>query len=148
MSEETAPIPRPSQSAIDAGTIRQVVTVILVDRHITVRQLAQVIKVSVGTVDKIIHDHWHKQMLSAHWVPRLLTPFQEEEQVHCTMTLLPMYCRYRSLLRFTATEIMGSYQYQEAWDVDQYIRFLQINTPVRNSHIAQTEMRSCGYNIF
>lgn len=89
-SVETAPIPGRSLSAIDEDTILQVEAAILEDRRITVRQLAQDVKISVGSVDIIIHDHLHMRKLSARWIPRLLTPFQMQERVQCSQTLLTM----------------------------------------------------------
>ncbi|XP_047501888.1 uncharacterized protein LOC125047626 isoform X2 [Penaeus chinensis] len=47
-SVETAPIPGRPQSAIDEDTIHQVESAILEDSCITVRQLAQDVKISVG----------------------------------------------------------------------------------------------------
>lgn len=79
-SVETAPIPGRPQLAIDEDTIWQVEAAISEDHHITVHQLAQDVKVIVGSVDKIIHDHLHMRKLSARWVPRLLTPFQKQEK--------------------------------------------------------------------
>lgn len=90
-SVETAPIPGRPQSAIDEDTIHQVEIAILEDRSITVRQLAQVAKISVGSVDKILHDHLHMQKLFAQWVPSILTPFQKQERVQCSKALLAMY---------------------------------------------------------
>ena len=87
-SVETAAIPGRPQSAIDEDTIRQVEAAILEDRRITVRQLAQDVKISVGSVEKIIHDHLHIRKLSARWIPRLLTPFQKQERVTCSKALL------------------------------------------------------------
>ena len=91
-SVETAPIPGRSQSAIDDATIQQVEAAILDDRRITVRQLAHEVKISVGSVEKIIHDHLHMGKVSARWIPRLLTPFQKQERVECSQALLTM-CR-------------------------------------------------------
>lgn len=89
-SVETAPIPGRPQSVIDEDTIRQVETAILEDRRITVRQQARNVKISVVSVDKIIHDHLHMRKLPARWVPRLLTPFQKQERVRCSQALLTM----------------------------------------------------------
>ena len=89
-SVETAPIPGRPHSVIDEGTIRQVEAAILEDRRTTVRQLAQGVKISVGSVEKIIHDHLHMRKVSARWVPRLLTPFQKQERVTCSQALLDM----------------------------------------------------------
>lgn len=47
-------IPGRFQSAIDVDTIHQVETNILEDRRITFRHVAQDVKISVGSVDKII----------------------------------------------------------------------------------------------
>ncbi|XP_069971436.1 protein GVQW3-like [Penaeus vannamei] len=73
---ETAPLPGRPQSAIDEDTSHQVETVILED--LIVCQLTQDVKISVGSVDKIIHNHLHMQKLSARSVSRLLTPFEKE----------------------------------------------------------------------
>lgn len=48
----------------------------------SVRQLAQDVEISVGSVDNI-HDHLNMQKLSDWWTSRLLTPFQMLEWVHC-----------------------------------------------------------------
>ncbi|XP_063847842.1 protein GVQW3-like [Scylla paramamosain] len=63
-SVETAPIPGRPQSAINEDTIRQVEAAILEDRRITVHQLAQDVKINVGSVDKILHDHLYLWKLS------------------------------------------------------------------------------------
>ena len=51
-SVETAAIPGHPHSAIDEDTIHQMETAILADRRITVRQLAQDVRISVGSVEK------------------------------------------------------------------------------------------------
>lgn len=43
-------------------------------KHIAVRQLAQDVKISFRSVDKIIHEHAYAK-LSGRWDPMLLTPF-------------------------------------------------------------------------
>lgn len=54
-----------SQSAIDKRTIHLVDTATLENRYITVRQLTKAVKISVGSLDKIILDHLHLQKLFA-----------------------------------------------------------------------------------
>nr|XP_027222979.1 uncharacterized protein LOC113815098 [Penaeus vannamei] len=76
-------------SAIDEDTSHQEETAILEDRCFAVRQLAQVGKISIGSVDKVL-GHLHMQKLFARWVPRLLTPFQKQVRVHCSKALLAM----------------------------------------------------------
>nr|XP_027212583.1 uncharacterized protein LOC113805732 [Penaeus vannamei] len=83
-SLETAPISGQSQSAIAEDTIHQVKTVYL-------DQFGQDQDVIIaGPVDKIIHDHLHLQKLSSRWIPRLFTPFQNQERAHCSKDHLGM----------------------------------------------------------
>ncbi|XP_037781933.1 uncharacterized protein LOC119578419 [Penaeus monodon] len=88
-SVEMAPISGITQPAIDEDTIHPVETAILEDHRSTVRHLAQYVKISVRSVDKIIHDHLHIQK-PARWVPRPLTPFQKQGRVYCSKALLVM----------------------------------------------------------
>nr|XP_027211108.1 uncharacterized protein LOC113804430 [Penaeus vannamei] len=57
--------------------MHQVETASLEDRRITVRHLAQDVKISFESVDKIIYEHLHMQKLSAQWVPRFTHIFPE-----------------------------------------------------------------------
>ncbi|XP_029646115.2 uncharacterized protein LOC115219953 [Octopus sinensis] len=82
-SVETASISGRPHSTIDDDTIQKVETAILEDHCIAIRQLAQEVKISVWSVEKVIHDHLHMQKLSAQWIPRMLTPFQEQKRVNC-----------------------------------------------------------------
>ncbi|XP_069983721.1 protein GVQW3-like [Penaeus vannamei] len=73
-----APITGRPQFDTGEDTIHKVETSTLEDRRITIRHLAQDVKISVGSVGKIIHDHLQTQHLSARWVLRLLTLFLKE----------------------------------------------------------------------
>ena len=87
---ETAPRPGRPSSAIDEASVRQVEAAILEDRHITIRQIAQEIKISTGSVETIIHNHLLMHKVSARWTPRLLIPFQKQERVECSRMNLEM----------------------------------------------------------
>lgn len=89
-SVETAPKPGRPSSAIDEASVRQVEAAILEDRRITIRQIAQEVKISTGSVETIIHNHLHMRKVSARWIPRLLTPFQKQERVECSRMNLEM----------------------------------------------------------
>ena len=52
----------------------QVKTLVLEDRRVTVKQLAAITKMSVGSIETILHDYLHMSKVSARWVARLLTP--------------------------------------------------------------------------
>ncbi|GFR61711.1 transposase [Elysia marginata] len=58
------------------------------DRRITVKQLALETKISIGSVETILHDHLNLNKVSARWVPRLLTTDQKQERVNCCKHLL------------------------------------------------------------
>ena len=58
------------------------------DRRITVKQLASETRISVGSVEKILHDHLNLNKESARWVPRLLTADQKRERAVCCKHLL------------------------------------------------------------
>ena len=60
---ETASNPVRPPSAIDDDSISEVEVAILEDRRITVRQLAQDVKISIDPVEKKIHDHVNMQRL-------------------------------------------------------------------------------------
>ena len=53
------PIPGHPLSAIDDATIQQIETDILEDRCVTEHQLVHEVKISVESVEKILHDHMH-----------------------------------------------------------------------------------------
>jgi hypothetical protein len=58
---------------------------ILDNRRITCREIAQKTNFSVVTVNTIIHEHLHFQKVSARWVPRLLSAFDRHRRVEgCT----------------------------------------------------------------
>ena len=58
------------------------------DRRITVKQLASETRISVGSVEKILHDHLNMNKVSARWVPRLLAADQKKERADCCQHLL------------------------------------------------------------
>ncbi|XP_014774282.1 uncharacterized protein LOC106871999 [Octopus bimaculoides] len=74
---ETAPIPGRPRSALNDDTTHKVEAAILEDRRI--RQLTQEVKISVRSVEKIIHDDLAVRKLSARWILRMLTSFQKQE---------------------------------------------------------------------
>ena len=78
-SVETASIRGRPQSAINDAIIKQVEADILEDRRITVCQLAHEVKISVGSLEKIIHDYLHMGKVSARYITRLLAPFQKKK---------------------------------------------------------------------
>ncbi|GFR67340.1 histone-lysine N-methyltransferase SETMAR [Elysia marginata] len=69
----------------NASTVEKL---IMQDRRITVKQLAFETKISIGSVETILHDHPNLNKVSARWVPRLLTTDQKQERVNSCKHLL------------------------------------------------------------
>ena len=86
---ETVPIPGCPRSAIGIATIQQVEAAILEDLRVTVRHLVHEFKISVGSVEKIIHDHSLMGKVSALWILRLvISTFTEAITADCAEVLV------------------------------------------------------------
>ena len=48
------------------------------DRKVKVREIADILKISAGSVHTIIHEHLGMKKVFSKWVPRLLTPEQKQ----------------------------------------------------------------------
>ena len=70
---------RPSTSRNDE-LINQVRTLVMQDRRVTVRELAEEVGISTGSVHSILTDDLAMQRVSAKFVPKLLT--MEQRQLH------------------------------------------------------------------
>ena len=75
---------------VTEDSVCQVKTLVLEDRRVTVIQLAAIIKMSVGSIETILHDHLHMSKVSARWVPRLLTPNQKEQRADSCKELIKL----------------------------------------------------------
>ncbi|GFR86864.1 histone-lysine N-methyltransferase SETMAR [Elysia marginata] len=75
-------------SVVTEKNVSTVKKPIIQDRRITVKQLAFETKISIGSVETILHDHLNLNKVSALWVPRLLTTGQKHERVNCCKHLL------------------------------------------------------------
>ena len=60
-----------SNFVVTEDSVCEVKTLVLEDQRVTVKQLAAISKTSVGSIETILHDHFHMSMVSARWVPRL-----------------------------------------------------------------------------
>ena len=73
---------------VTEDSVCQVKTLVLEDRRVTVKQLAAITKMSVGSIETILHDHLHMSKVSARWIPRLLTPNQKEQRADSCKELI------------------------------------------------------------
>ncbi|GFR62975.1 histone-lysine N-methyltransferase SETMAR [Elysia marginata] len=75
-------------SVVTEKNLSTVEKLIMKDRRMTVKLLAFQTKISIGSVETILHDHLNLNKVSARWVPRLLTTDQKQEKVNCCKHLL------------------------------------------------------------
>ena len=75
---------------VTEDSVCQVKTLVLKDRRVTVKQLGAVIKMSVGSIETILHDHLHMSKVSSRWVPRFFTPNQEEQRADSCKELIEL----------------------------------------------------------
>lgn len=68
-------------TALTEETINTAGVMIRTDPRLTVRQLARMLDISIGSVHTILHDHLHMSRVCARWIPRLLTPEQKRNRV-------------------------------------------------------------------
>ena len=72
---------------VTEDSVCQVKTLVLEDRRVTIKQLAAITKMSVCSIETILHDHLH---MSTAWVPRLLTPNQKEQRADSCKELIEL----------------------------------------------------------
>lgn len=86
---------RPKTSTSD-DNIAKVHEMVLDDRRIKVREIAEVMKMSKERVCHILKEELHMRKLSARWVPRLLTLDQKRVRMNISNALLALFRRNKS----------------------------------------------------
>lgn len=61
--------------------VNRVHDMVMADRRMTIRRIAEITDFSYGTIEKILTDILGLKKLSARWVPRMLTPDQKRSRV-------------------------------------------------------------------
>lgn len=105
---EDAPRPGQTKKSTDEEHIRQVRNLVLINRRLTTRDLADAVDISTGSILNIFNKHLEMKKLYARWVPRSLTIDQKQERVDFSKRHLEMFQRNPDefLDRFvTSTEI-------------------------------------------
>jgi len=72
--------------------IAKVRTIVRNNRRLTVREIADVCRISVGSCDAILTDDLHMKRVCAKFVPRLLTDDQREQRQTIAGDLLERSC--------------------------------------------------------
>ncbi|KAM8716277.1 hypothetical protein ACLKA7_003201 [Drosophila subpalustris] len=73
--------------------IRQVRQIVLTDRRVKVREIAETVGISTGSAVSILHDHLHMKKLNVKWVPHFLDIEQREKLVADSKSCLDMFNR-------------------------------------------------------
>ncbi|KAM8718588.1 hypothetical protein ACLKA7_001317 [Drosophila subpalustris] len=73
--------------------IRQVRQIVLTDRRVKVREIAETVGISTGSAVSILHDHLHMKKLNVKWVPHFLDIEQREKRVADSKSCLDMLNR-------------------------------------------------------
>ncbi|KAM8718955.1 hypothetical protein ACLKA7_011629 [Drosophila subpalustris] len=93
--------------------IRQVRQIVLTDRSVKVREIAETVGISTGSAVSILHDHLHMKKLNVKWVPHFLDIEQREKRVADSKSCLDMFNRNPS-------EFLRRYIMEETW-IHHYI---------------------------
>lgn len=86
--------------------IKKVYKMVMDDRRVKVREIAEALNISTSVVFKILHEHLEMSKRSARWVPHLLTPLQKQNRMDISEQCL---ARFRAnpdefLRRFITTD--------------------------------------------
>ncbi|KAL7725063.1 hypothetical protein ACLKA6_010337 [Drosophila palustris] len=73
--------------------IRQVRQIVLTDRRVKVREIAETVGISTGSAVSILHDHLHMKKLNVKWVSHFLDIEQREKRVADSKSCLDMFNR-------------------------------------------------------
>ncbi|KAL7731797.1 hypothetical protein ACLKA6_016730 [Drosophila palustris] len=91
-TEESKRSGRPKEVIIPE-IIRQVRQIVLTDRRVKVREIAETVGISTGSAVSILHDHLHMKKLNVKWVPHFLDIEQREKRVADSKSCLDMFNR-------------------------------------------------------
>ena len=87
-SVEDSPRPGLAFTAVTEDNIAAVENVIRENRHVTVKEVASILDISVGSAHHIIHDELEFRKVYARWVPKRLTSEMKEIRVDACQELL------------------------------------------------------------
>ena len=74
-------------------TQKKIPKIILSDRKVKLQEIAVILKISKGTVFKVVHEILSMKKLYSKWVPRLLTVEQKQQRIHDAERGLKLFTR-------------------------------------------------------
>ena len=81
------------KSAIVPENIRKVNKIVLGDPKSKLREIANTLRISEGSVFTILHESFGMRKLFSKWVPRLLTPDQKQQRIEYFVHCLELFKR-------------------------------------------------------
>lgn len=78
-------------TSVNEDTVKEVEQMVMDNRQITQREIANRMNISVGSVATILSDRLNMHKCNARWVPRILTPAMKEVRVACCRELLALF---------------------------------------------------------
>ncbi|CAK9803082.1 Protein GVQW3 [Anthophora quadrimaculata] len=81
------------KSAVVPENIKKVHKIVLKDRKMKLREIADTLKISEGSVFTILHENLSMRKLLSKWVPRLLTPDQKQQRLGDSERCLELFKR-------------------------------------------------------
>ena len=83
---------RPNETVIPEN-IKKIHKLVMNDRKLKVHELADIVKISDGSVFTILHEHLGMRKLHAKWVPRELTVDQKQQRIDASEECLALLNR-------------------------------------------------------
>ena len=83
---------RPTEVATPENT-KKILKIILSDREVKSQEIADFLKISKGTVFKVVHENLSMKKLYSKWVPRLLTVQQKQQRIFDSERSLKLFTR-------------------------------------------------------
>lgn len=114
MSTNDAERPGRPVQVTTAETIEKIHDMVMEDRKLKVRDIAETLGISYDRVHNILHEYLHMRKLSARWVPRLLTIDHKRERVNLCKHGLGLFQRNPEefLRRFITVDETWIHHYQ------------------------------------
>ena len=81
---------------VNPENINKVHKLVIFERKLKLREIAETIKLSEGSVFTIMHEHLTMRKLFSKWVPYLLTVDQKQQRVDDSEQGLAMFIRNKS----------------------------------------------------
>lgn len=110
--------------------VNKIHDIVLADRHVKVKEIAEMIRISDERIRNILHEHSGMRKLSMRWVPRLLTVDQKRNRVTTSKACLDMFKRNSSKKKVT---LFPHLHHQSLQKIDYKLRRIYRNIPQKDS---------------